>query len=52
MHNDPVQWADIRRRVAASESIRGVSPADGIWGDERVPPAFSDSNKCTDTKWR
>jgi hypothetical protein len=23
-----------------------------IWGDERVPPAFSDSNNCKDPSWR
>lgn len=23
-----------------------------IWGDERVPPAFSDSNNCKDPLWR
>ena len=30
MHNDPVQWARIRHRVADGESIRGVSRAEGI----------------------
>lgn len=30
MHNDPVQWARVRRRVADGESIRGVSRAEGI----------------------
>lgn len=23
-----------------------------IWGEERVPPAFSDSNNCKDPRWR
>ncbi|MHB1305316.1 MAG: hypothetical protein ACYCZB_17950 [Acidiphilium sp.] len=23
-----------------------------IWGNERVPPAFSDSNNCKDPQWR
>jgi transposase len=30
MHNDPVQWARVRHRVADGESIRGVSRAEGI----------------------
>jgi hypothetical protein len=23
-----------------------------IWGNERVPPVFSDSNNCKDPRWR
>ena len=30
MHNNPVQWARVRHRVADGESIRGVSRAEGI----------------------
>lgn len=30
MHNDPVQWTRVRRRVADGESIKGVSRAEGV----------------------